>query len=149
MANYFSNGGNTALGTSYKTALAIVGGTGVRPKVYHVIASCLTPADKMFTFLMQRLTGDGTGTSVTPGKYDPADPSAECTSKKDYSGEPTYTSGDTPIEIGNHQRGKVEWAALDDDARIVVPASANNGFGIQLKHASETPATTAHMSWTE
>lgn len=149
MGKYIGNGTLAALSTSYKTSLALIGGTGVRPKLHYFEASLATAADEMFEYLMQRLTGTGTATSVTPKPVDPADPAAECTLASNHSAEPAYTSGDNLPGGTMHQRGVAKWQAYDDEARIVVPASSNNGVGLQLKIATGTPAGRTRFEWAE
>ena len=149
MAKYVANGILTAVTTSYKTPLAITGGTGVRPKVYQFGFSCPASADKALDYLLQRTTAAGTGTSVTPNPLDPADPAAEVTAKEDHSGEPTYGSEPKIIRLAQHQKSSLYWQAYDDDARIVIPASSGAGLGLQIKSTDATPQVNAHMAWGE
>jgi len=146
---YSVNGILTALASGYKTPLCITGGTGVRPKVYQFGFACPAAADRAVDYLLQRTTGAGTGTSVTPNPYDPADPAAETTAKEDHSGEPTYGSEPKMIRLAQHQKSALYWQAYDDEARIVIPASSGAGLGLQLKSVDATAQANAHMSWAE
>ena len=150
MGAYYANGYTGALTSSYQTGLAIHAGTGVRPRVFQIGFSSTTSADKALEWLIQRLSADGTGTSVTPKPFDPADPAGEVTAKRTYSGEPTYTSGETPIDLGGHQKSQVIWNAYDEQAKIIIPATSGAGLGMQFKSGdSATPVVKAHMSWQE
>lgn len=152
MGKYTANGSlgsANLMSSTYKTPISLVGGTGVRPKLCEFSCSCFTAADAMFEYLLQRLTGAGTATSVTPEPVDPADPAAECTVGANHTAEPTYTSGDKLVELSQHQRGTARWQAYDDDARIVVPATSNNGVGLQMRIATGTPEARAHFAWLE
>ena len=102
------------------------------------------------TWLLQRLSGAGTGTSVTPSPVDSADPASEVTAKYNDTGEPTYSGGAKLLgDLDQHTRGPVLWQAWDSDARFVVPASSGAGLGLQVKHASRTPAVTCEFGWDE
>ena len=149
MGKYYANGNVAVLSTTYKTALAIIGGTGVRPKLCEAEWGTDTAGDFAIEFLLQRLTANGTGTSVTPKPCDSAEPATEVTAGSNYTAEPTYTVGETPWDVSQHQKSVRIWQALDQEARIVVPATANNGLGIQFKSASSTPKAKARFLWDE
>lgn len=149
MATYRVNGNLAAVTTSYKTALTLLGGTSVRPKLKEVIFGATSAADKALEWLLQRLTADGTGTAVTPKPVDPADVASRCTAKYNYSAEPTYTSGENMVNPGSHQKLSWIWQALDSDSRIVVPASSGAGLGMQIKSSDATPQVNVGFAWDE
>lgn len=139
MAKYAETGQETAVSSSFQTILSLQGGTGVRPRLYDVVFGAGgTPADNAIQFTLQRSTTAGTaGSSVTPAPLDPADPAAECTAGQAYSSEPTYTAATELLDVIINQRSVYRWVAAPG-GELIIPASANAGIGMQVKHASYT-----------
>lgn len=150
MARRYAVNGYTTLSTSAKTLLGLTGGTTMRPAIYQIqVGVTSAPDDKALEWLVQRYTAAGTSTAVTPSPLDPADPAAICTAGRTHSGEPTYTSGALPFDLGFHQKASAIWQAWDQLAQIRIPATANNGLGIASSHASVTPVALATIHYDE
>jgi hypothetical protein len=150
MARRYSVNGSTTLSTSYKTLLGLTGGTTMRPAIYQMQGGVTsTPADLALQWLVQRYTAAGTATAVTPNKLDPADPAAICTAGQTHTGEPTYVAGDSPFDLGFHQKASFIWQAWDQLAQIRIPATSANGVGIQSKAPSGTPVALATIHYDE
>lgn len=125
--------GPSATGTANKTAVTVVGGTTVRPRVYEFAAGLTTApnsTDQQLEFAAGRFTAAGTaGSSPTPNPIDPADVASIATAGITHSAEPTYASTyfyDNAI----NQRGFYRWVA-NPGQELVVPATAANGFGLK------------------
>lgn len=143
--NYFISGSqNVASPTA--SVLGLTGATTIRPVFLDmIVGSTATPADNALEFIVQRYTASGTGDAVTPQAADPADPASLASSKANHSAEPTYTSGAIMIDIPMNQRATQRWVP-SPGREIKIPATANNGLGIQPVHASFTGLVTA---WAE
>lgn len=128
-----------AVSSSYKTALALISTTTIRPEIIFISLGTLgTPADNAMSWLIQRFTSPGTGTSVTPAKENPSDPSSSATAAQAHSSEPTYTANEFPFpQQALHQKNSLLWQS-DSGKGIILPATANNGVGVQVKSASYT-----------
>lgn len=138
MARYAVTCQDGAVTTGYLTAGNLVAGTTVRPRIYDfVVGQGGTPADNAMFWLLQRSTTAGTLTSVTPAKLDSADPVAIATAGQDATIEPTYTAANELLEIPLNQRASYRWVAAPG-GEIVVPATASNGVGFQVKSAAYT-----------
>ncbi len=149
MSRYAATGELSAVGSSYKTALILTGGTGVRPRIYDwLIGQGGTPADNAVYGLLQRATTAGTVTSVTPAPLDPADPAAEITAGENASAEPTYTASTELLELALNQRASYRWVAAPG-GELIIPATASNGIGSRAKSAAYTGASGATMHWWE
>jgi hypothetical protein len=95
------------------------------------------PADNAFQYRLQRCTAAGTSTAVVPQAIDPADVATESDAGENHTVEPTYTAAAIILHVALNQRATFRWQAVRDDCRLVYPATASNGFGIQ------TPVATA------
>ena len=128
MHAYSSSGAVT--GASTKTIIAVAAAAGARPKIKQVIiGSSATPADNVALFAIRRFTADGTGTGGTVIAANPGDGSPDCTTKYNYTVEPTYASGNL-AEIPINQRATVIWnAPLDGEVSSAVGTA--NGIGVQ------------------
>lgn len=93
-------------------------------------------ADNEFLWRFQRCTTTGTRTAVTPIPRDPADAACAMTAGENHSAEPTYTANQELKEIALNQRATFRWQ-VDPKNGLVIPATANNGIGVQ------TPTMTA------
>ncbi len=114
------------------TILALISAATIRPKIYDLImGSDDTPADNAAEYVLQRFTAPGTSTSVTPQPLDPADPAALASAGEAHSAEPTYTANQILLQWAQNQRATFRWVAAPG-GEIVLPASANNGAGVQV-----------------
>jgi len=104
-----------------------------------------TPNDNAFDLILQRCTTTGTRTTVTPQPFDPADAAFATTAGQNHTVEPTYTSNAVHYDRAFNQRATVQWYSPDKEG-IIVPATANNGLGIQTPTAPALKITvTAHI----
>lgn len=132
--------GSNAVTTTNKTGLTIISNTTVRARLYDFsLGASGTPADNVMTYAVQRFTGDGTGTAVTPTALDPGDPAALLTSKSNYSAEPGYTT--TLWQLGVNQRASYRWVCAPN-SELVVPVTASNGIGFGALSPAYTSTTT-------
>ena len=108
------------------------------------------PRDNALVWLLQRYTAAGTSTGITPSARNPANDGLHLASfGSNHTAEPTYTSAKLPFSIPPiHQKNSLIWQAYAGDG-IVIPATANNGVGIQVKAASYTGDVVAGMAWKE
>lgn len=145
--NYFA-AGSVGVGSGV-TAISVVGGTTIRPRIYEILIGCAAaPADAATEWAAQRLTADGTGTSVTPTALDPGDPSAIATSKKTYTIEPTYTANALLFDEPVNQRASFRWVAVPGK-ELVVPNTSANGIGIRSIQSTVSTTHQAAIYWEE
>lgn len=113
-----------------KTALTIMGATGIRARIIeYMISSLDTPNDYNCGFSVGRITTTGTVTSVTPTPLNDKDPAATFTAGSNASAEPTYTAGATlhgPAQI--YQRGVFIWKATPGRDEIYIAGTNGVGF---------------------
>jgi hypothetical protein len=124
-------------GAATKTLLSVLSATDRRPKLKQIIIGCTdgTPADNHVRFALRRMTADGTGTAVTPMPHDPGDGATPtCTSKKNYSAEPTYAAGNL-AEFGLHQRAT---GVFEPPPGAVWTCAIGSGPGLGLQMLSAT-----------
>lgn len=115
--------------TDATTILGLICTANVRPQVFEFqVGSRVSPVEQSCGYRLQRYTGAGTGTGVTPYALDPADPTAEASAAEAHSGEPTY-GAQILLECDVHQRTSYRWVA-DPDAPLILPATADNGLGV-------------------
>lgn len=131
--------GQRAVNSPTKTLAGLtVGGTTYRPYIFDGwVSSSATPADNAIEWLIQRFTAAGTSTSVTPTAHDPADPAASSTCGVNHTVEPTYTAGAILWHCALNQRATQRFQ-IDPDAPWMIPATANNGLGLQPINSSFT-----------
>jgi hypothetical protein len=149
---YVATGLSAAIAASPgKTALNVIGGTGVRPSIYFVDLSIDgTPADVMIRMQVMRTSAVGTaGSAVTPAQLDGSGIAAEATAGETHSAEPTYTAATELIDVDRHFRAPLQFQAVDQLAGFQIPASANAGVGFRAFHASSTPFLNATAHWSE
>ena len=133
MRGYVVNGPGES-GTASKTAVTIIASASVRPRIYEFsIGTNTAPnsTDQQFSFAAGRTTTTGTAASnPTPNPVDPGDVAAVATAGITHSAEPTYAA---TLLFSNaiNQRGMFRWVAVPG-YELVVPASANNCFGLKL-----------------
>jgi hypothetical protein len=95
-----------------------------------LVGSEAAAADNPFLYVIQRCTTLGTATSVTLQPLDPADAATEADAAQNHTVEPTYTAGLIMQEIPLNQRATFRWIATEG-GRLITPATAGNGMGIQ------------------
>ncbi len=129
---YQVEGSNAAIGTT-KSPLAITGGTGVVVCLtcYELMCEGAPTSEAAIAVFLRRQTAVGTGTSVTPTVNSPGSrPAAEAAALSELTAEPTYASGRVKA-ISWNPRSRALWNAVDQDAFILTPLTANNGLGFQ------------------
>lgn len=111
----------------------------VRPFIYDIlIGSSATPADNAILWQAQRNTASGTGTTSTaPTAIDSGDPAITTTSTQNHTTDPTTTANTVLWYLALNQRASHRWIA-DPNGTLIAPATANNGIGLWLNHASFT-----------
>lgn len=120
------------INTAGTSILGLTSAATIRPKVYDLIlGSDATPADNAAEYVLQRYTAPGTLTSVTPQALDPGDPSSLASAGEAHSAEPTYTANAIMLQWAQNQRATFRWVAAPG-GEIVLPATANNGVGVQV-----------------
>lgn len=126
-------GVNAAIGAT-KSPLNLTGGTAVVMclKELNLFSEGVPGSDAMVVVHGRRSTTAGTGTSVTPGVNSPGmRPAAETAALSELTAEPTYTAGSIITCSFNPRSRGGSWVAIDDEARICSPLTANNGVGFQ------------------
>lgn len=149
MSRRYSIDGAQAVASATDSVLGLEGATTVRPEIYDVIfGSTATPADNALQWLLQRFTAAGTATSVTPLALDPADPAALAVGGENHTAEPTYTANAILLNISANQRSTQRWVAAPG-GELKIPASANNGIGVQPVHSSFTGSVEVTIHYAE
>ena len=111
-----------------------------------VVGSEAAAADNPFLWVFQRCTAAGTSTAVALQKLDPADAATEQDAGQNHTVEPTYTANEILLDIPLNQRATFRWIATEG-GRIVSPATASNGVGIQTPVSSALVVTaTIHVT---
>lgn len=147
-----ANQGTTS--SSNKTVGTLIAAATVVPRLYDfTISASGTPADNALVWTWQRMTADGTGTSVTPRSisYSPgivAPVAALCTAKSNYTVEGTYTASTELFSQGINQRAAYRWVAAPG-GELVVPAVAAAALGLLTKSAGYTGQADATYHWQE
>lgn len=139
MSKYASSG--TCAVANPNTLIGLTGGTGARFSIYDwMIGASGTPADNAYLWTVGRTTAAGTGgTARTPVKLDSADGAATAACQEAPTTEPTYTSNEELIEIPVNMRATFRWVAAPG-GELICPATASNGLGLKVAHASDTSA---------
>ena len=110
--------------------------TLVRGRLYDWMVACVaTPADNVFSHLIQRSTTAPTGAAVTPSPLDEADTASLMDATDTITVDPT--TGVTLIEVPLNHRATYRWVAAPG-GELVWPATANNGLLGALGSASTT-----------
>lgn len=134
MARGYSVNGPSATGTANKTAVSIVGGTGVRFRIFEFSVGLTTApnsTDQQLEWAIGRwTTSAGTaGSSPTPLAIDPGDVGATATAGITHSAEPTYASTFLMDQAMN-QRAMFRWVAVPG-FEFINPATATTGIGLK------------------
>lgn len=108
--------------------IGITGGTTIRPAIYEfVFGSSGAPANQAASFLFQRGTSLGAGTSFTPIALDSADPASTTSSLTTYTTTPTLTANAYLYRFGLNQQATFRWIAAPG-SELKVPATSVNGI---------------------
>jgi hypothetical protein len=103
-------------------------------------------ADNPFLYVLQRCTTAGTATAVALQRLDPADGATEQDCAENHTVEPTYTANEILYEVPLNQRATFRWIAAEG-GRLVSPATAGNGIGIQTPTMAALAITgTVHVN---
>ena len=148
MSTEYAVEGQTAAGTTL-TILALVSpGTTRRAWItYILIGSDATPADVATEFNMIRGIVSGTGTSVTPRPFDPAETAAIMTCERGTFTGQTKTASSAMLNIALNQKSTFQWYARKQG--IVVPAVADNWVGLESIASGGTPNINATFTFEE
>lgn len=131
MANYTASGG-VAVATPPHTSLLLTGTAAQRGWITYFRLACTgTPSSDVNTECqLRRHTAVGTSTAYTPTPVDLADPACVIIGGVNASAEPTYSAGFN-MDVWMNPRAVVPWSAYDQRSELVIPATANAGFGFQ------------------
>lgn len=137
MGRKYSINGAQTVASPTDTVLNLFSDGTVRPAIYDVIfGSNASPADNALNWLLQRTSAVGTeGAGVTPTALDPGDPASISDGAQNHTAEPTYTANLILLDISANQRSTQRWVA-SPGGELKIPASANNGLGMQPVHTS-------------
>ena len=120
------------------TVISINGVTTRRAWVTHfTLGSSATPADNAILWEVRLFTASGTGTAFTPRALDPGNPAALLTAEVNHTVEPTYTASSEVFSMPLNQRAPWQWWA-NPESELVIPATADTGYGWEPTHASFT-----------
>lgn len=97
--------------------------------LYYVSWASSATADASARIYVARTTTTGTSTAVTPKPLNPNDPACTAVAGENYTVEPTYTSGETLLDLSGHQRAGAVWYA-PPGGEIIIPKTASNGVGL-------------------
>lgn len=131
-----------------RTISQLTSTAAIRPAIYDVQIGFASPADNSIQWRMRRYTAVGTSTAVTPRALDTGDPAAIATAGQNSSAEPTYTANSELIDEELNQRASYRWVAAPG-GELLLPATANNGIGLETLHASATPTCRVTIHYAE
>lgn len=132
----FNSGGSSVKGVGYLTAAA---SSPRRAKILDwKFGSSQSPADSVFTHVIQRCTTASTGTGKTPNALDPADTLASTIVAADtVTADATLTAGAFVANVAMNQRASFRWVPAPY-SELIIPATASNGFMFGLSAATTT-----------
>jgi hypothetical protein len=109
-----------------------------RTKWYHVVVknTGTESADTTFSYVVRRVTGSATGTSLTPNPIDPTDAACRGTSKHLITADAASFSGGTELArwpVNN--RATWQWMA-SDGMELTGAATSSNGLSLGVSSAS-------------
>lgn len=157
MAKYFINnnlgGTQQALTTTFKSLVtAASSATTKRVRVFEIkCGQNGTPAstDVSIEFDVSAVTAAGTGTAITPTKFDPGDGAALTSCLANLTVEPTVTANSAVWSAGGNQRAPFYWAALTDSAQLIGPATSAAGWTLRSKSPGYTGTALGALSFEE
>lgn len=134
-------GTQQAISSTYKTLVAIMASSGTsaqRGKIEEFIfGTDGTPADNAMNYDVSRMTVDGTATSITPTKVDPADGVFLGLATANHTIEGTVTANSRQGGFGCNQRATMRWVAAPGQ-QLVFPATNLAGFVFRAKSPAYT-----------
>lgn len=137
------------LSTSYKTLVTAIAAAASPRRIgvcQILIGTTGAPASAAAEFDMSRMTADdGTKTNVTPLPLNPADTTFSSLSRANFTAEGTITATSSVFYMPLNTLASFNWIALSDDAMLIGPATASNGFALRAK-ATATYTSTAGTS---
>lgn len=149
MGRKYSGNGDQNVSSSLITVVGLTSAATIRPALFDMIfGSSGTPADVALLWKLQRYTVAGTSTPFTPIALDPADPAALAAVGSNHTAEPTYTANAFLLVISMNQRSTQRWVAAPG-SELKAPATAANGLGLQVIHASSTALVETTILWEE
>ena len=129
-------GSKQAVASTFKSLLTIAAASAIalrRPKVDDVFMGVEgTPSDQAMVWDISRITGAGTGTSVTPNPNDVADPAALTVALANLTAEPTVTAASNLLPAAVNQRATIRFVATPGK-ELVVPATNLAGLAFRVK----------------
>lgn len=137
MPRYITNAASIAGGASPpKTFLTVLTPSNRRCRIVAIyIGSDDTPASNAAKWVLKRITTDGTGTAVTPNPVDVAETASLCTSKQNYTVEPTYATETLPaipfFPVALNQQATMPWVFFNDPLSQPI-AAISTGFGLVM-----------------
>lgn len=143
----FESGGLTGAGSTTLPLFALVGGTGVRPRILEM--AVFNTTSTAVALRMVRLSTAGTpGSTFSSDKLDPGDVETQVALLKGTytSTGPTIASMGTPIVLGAAIGSAFVRTWEDNEFRI--PAIANAGFGLVVDNGTGQ-ALQVYMKWRE
>lgn len=145
---YVASGTSNSAAIS-KTALSFLAATSNYPRLVSLtVGTFTTPADEAGTITLDRITANGTGTTVTPSKMDPAAPASAVTARNNHTAEPTYAS--TPLLVLPLAQRATYRHVWRPDVAPRVAASASAGVGVKATaFASGAWSPSVILEWTE
>ena len=149
-ARYYASGEQN-LASAAASGLSIVGAASSPGRAWItdlVVGNVGTPADLAGTYIVERVTDEGTNTDVTPTKMDIADKAATMQAGENHTSTEPTASGGRALETPVNHRGTFRWIA-PPGGEIVTPATATDGVTIHSLHASATTLWRAEAWWTE
>lgn len=157
MAKYFINnnlgGTQQALAATSKSLVtAASSATTKRIRVFEIKAGqngTTAAVDTSIEFDMVAVTVAGTGTAITPLKFDQADGASLTSCLGNLTVEPTVTANSAVWSWANNQRGPAYWAAWDASAHLVSPATAAAGWALRAKSPGYVGTATGALSYDE
>jgi hypothetical protein len=142
---YSIDGDQNVAASPGATVLGLTGSATQTPSVYHLSLGCEdTPADNSLNWYVGRSTAAGTNTAVTPTQLSGKVMASNATAGENHTAEPTYTANAILFRLGLNQRASHS-LFFGDEGALEVLASANNGLGAYVLHASATPLVSACM----
>jgi hypothetical protein len=148
MSRRYNGYGSQNVASGYITICGVTSATTIRPEIRRLVINPATLADNVLDYLLQRYTAAGTSTSFTPHKEDNGDPAALAAFGYNHTAEPTYTSGEILLALKLYQKVPYTHEFFPGEG-FKLPATAANGAGLQVKHASMTDEVQAQIGWAE
>jgi hypothetical protein len=109
MSQYTIDSGDVTFGGTAMTLVSVLASATRRAKITQISIGCSdTPADATAVFALRKMTADGTGSSGSAYPVDAGDGAPTCTTKHNYTAEPTYATGNIYAWAPN-QRTMMIW----------------------------------------